>query len=96
MTGSANGDSDRPDSQRLPQFDGVVQPQGLTTYMYGTHVLTSASGETLYALSAQTPGLLEGLVGKHARLYGTLAPGYPVDDGPPLVNVQRAEELPNS
>jgi hypothetical protein len=93
MTGPAGGDRGNAGTQ-LPHFDGVVQPQGLTTYMYGTYVLTDPSGQTSYALNAAHPGLMDPYVGKRVRVYGTFAPGYPIDDGPPLLVVQRVEGLP--
>jgi hypothetical protein len=64
------------------QAEGVIQQQGLSSYMYGSHILTDPSGRTLYALTSNSPGLLDRFVGQRVRVSGTIVPGYPVDGGP--------------
>jgi hypothetical protein len=73
--------------------EGVIQPQGLSTYMYGTHVLVDAQGHTLYALRGADAALLDRHVGERVRVLGTLVPGYPVDGGPVLLHVTRVEAV---
>jgi hypothetical protein len=33
---------------------GIIKKQGLTTYMYGTHILEDDNGKTLYALKSDS------------------------------------------
>lgn len=70
------------------KFLGRIEPTGMTSYMYGSHVLVSEEGR--YALEPfdgldQSLGSFEG---KRVRIIGRLRDGYPVDGGPPLINVR--------
>ena len=71
--------------------EGVIRPQGLSTYMYGTHVLVDAQERTRYALRSADAALLDRHVGQRVRVLGTRVPGYPVDGGPVLLDVTRVE-----
>ena len=70
---------------------GVVRKQGITTYMYGTHVLADDRGRTLYALRSGVVDL-DRFVGHEVTVRGSLVPGYPVDFGPDYLEVKRVEE----
>lgn len=74
------------------EADGIVQPQGITFYQYGSHVLADPSGETRFALQSADPALLDRVIGRHVRVSGRLVPGYPVDMGPPLIDVQEVAD----
>lgn len=71
---------------------GMIQPRGITTYMYGTHIYVDLSGHTLYALQSSVVNL-SAYVGKHiVEVSGSLVPGYPIDGGPPFLEVNKVQE----
>jgi hypothetical protein len=74
------------------QAEGRLQAQGLTLYQYGSHVLVGPQGETQFALRGADLAPLDRLIGRHVRVYGQLVPGYPVDMGPPLIEVREVAE----
>lgn len=69
---------------------GTLKAQGITSYMYGTHVLCAADGNTLYALRSETLNL-DLYLGQTVTVKGDLVAGYPVDGGPPYLDVQAVE-----
>lgn len=74
---------------------GVLRTPGATTYMYGDYVLTDETSGIVYALRAADVDLSPH-VGGRVAVYGTVVPGTEagqIDDGPPLLDVLRAEEL---
>ncbi len=73
---------------------GVLERQGITFYMYGTHTITDVSLRIRYALRSEDEELLDAYVGQRVTVYGTLVPGYEngqVEGGPPLLKVTRVE-----
>ena len=66
------------------EVSGVVQKPGMTTYQYGTHVL-NADGKT-YALKSATLNL-DTYVDKNVKVKGTMVEGYPLENGPELLEV---------
>ena len=60
--------------------------QGITTYMYGTHVLTNDLGQTLYALRSKSL-VLDDYIGQSVEISGIKVQGYPVDGGPDFLEV---------
>jgi hypothetical protein len=85
QTGSDGGS---PASGPPVEAQGIVQRQGITFYQYGSHVLADLRGETRFALQSADPALLDRVIGRHVRVSGRLMLGYPVDMGPPLIDVQ--------
>jgi hypothetical protein len=69
---------------------GTVRKQGITTYMYGTHVLLDGNGKTLYALKSVSVDL-DRYIGRKVTVKGDLVKGYPVDFGPKFLNVESIE-----
>jgi hypothetical protein len=65
---------------------GTIQVQGITTYMYGTHVLTNDLGQTLYALRSKSLEL-DDYIGQSVEISGSKVQGYPVDGGPDFLEV---------
>lgn len=65
---------------------GTIQEAGITTYQYGPHTLVNKSGLTQFALRSSKLDLAQ-FVGKPVNITGTLVPGYPVDGGPPFLDV---------
>jgi hypothetical protein len=73
---------------------GVVQKQGITTYMYGTHVMRDNDAHKFYALRSSSIDL-DKYVGQNVTVKGTLVPGYPVDFGPDYLEVQSVKSNPD-
>lgn len=65
---------------------GTIKAQGVTTYMYGTHVLVGKDGRTLYALKSDRIRL-DQYLGGQVTVSGVLLEGYPVDGGPQYMSV---------
>lgn len=65
---------------------GGMQVQGMSTYMYGTHILTDNAGKTLYALRSKTVDL-DKYNNKNVEIKGNKIKGYPVDGGPEYLDV---------
>lgn len=78
--------------QALVQAEGIIQPQGMTTYMYGTHILVDLSGETLYALQSSTLDLSKSK-GEYVDILGTKVPGYPLEGGPVYLDVTNISDM---
>jgi hypothetical protein len=70
--------------------EGRIEAAGVTTWMYGSHVLISAAGEIRYALKS-TDLELSRWEGERVRLQGVPVSGYPVDGGPPYLRVIAVE-----
>jgi hypothetical protein len=66
---------------------GIIKKQGMTSYMYGTHVLVNENGRTLYALKSDRINL-DPYVGRKVTVSGELIKGYPVENGPNYLNVE--------
>ncbi len=71
---------------------GTLLPQGTTSYQYGTFILVDENGKTVYALKSDAVQLLN-YKGKKVSLTGMLIEGYPIEGGPPYLDVLTVEEL---
>ncbi len=69
---------------------GIIKKQGITFYMYGTHVLVNDNGQTLYALKSNTINL-DNYIDQRVTVSGDLVSGYPVDFGPDYLDVKLVE-----
>ena len=76
-------------TQRTITATGMLEKLGLTTYMYGTHAITDEASGTRFALKSTADGCvdLDSYVGQRVAVSGWVVPGYPVDGGPPLLEV---------
>jgi hypothetical protein len=70
---------------------GIIQPQGATSYMYGTHILRDSTGKTIYALESKLINL-DAYAGKSVCVIGKLITGYPVDGGPGYLEVTKIKQ----
>ncbi|MDG2343085.1 MAG: hypothetical protein P8L23_00725 [Flavobacteriales bacterium] len=61
---------------------GLIQKQGITTYMYGTHTITD------YALKSNSINL-DNYIDKNVSIIGEKIDGYPVDGGPDYIEVKK-------
>jgi hypothetical protein len=68
---------------------GIIRQQGVSTYQYGTHVLTDDTGKTLYALRSKKN--LDNYIGKHVEIKGKKVNGYPVENGPEYLEVTKVK-----
>ena len=78
---------------------GVLEREGITSYMYGTHTITDISLGIGYALRSENEELLDSYVGQRVTVHGTLVPGYEngqIEGGPPLLEVSRVEPAKGS
>jgi hypothetical protein len=75
--------------ERERQYKGVIEKTGMTIYMYGTHTI-SANGKSVALQS--TAVNLDDYINKQVIVTGTMVEGYPVDDGPELMNVESVRE----
>jgi hypothetical protein len=71
--------------------NGVLQRQGTTTYQYGDYILIDESGKTIYALRSEAVQLLN-YIGKRITVEGLLVEGYPIEGGPPYLDVVTINE----
>ncbi len=72
----------------VTKASGLIKAQGITTYMYGTHILTDKAGNTLYALRGSS-ATLDNYIDKNVELEGHKVKGYPVDGGPEYIDVSK-------
>ena len=70
---------------------GTVEPQGHTTYQYGSHVLTDVTGNVIYALFSEEINLGD-YVGKTVSIRGHLMKDYPINGGPKFMQVTKVKE----
>jgi hypothetical protein len=69
-------------------FNGTLEKQGITSYQYGTHVISD--GKITYALKSDAIDL-DKYVSKKVTIYGFKIEGYPISGGPDYINVTRIE-----
>jgi hypothetical protein len=67
-------------------LDGTIEKLGMTTFQYGTHLL-KADGKS-YALKSDVVDI-DSYVGKSVILEGKRVAGYPLENGPELIDVSR-------
>lgn len=71
-------------SKNVIQVSGTIEKLGVTTFQYGTHLLKS--GSTTYALKSDKVNL-NSFMTEEVRLKGTRVEGYPIENGPELIDV---------
>jgi hypothetical protein len=69
---------------------GVISPQGATTYQYGSHVLKDDAGVIIFSLTSGTVNLDDHL-NKKVTVKGNRVKGYPMENGPELLDVRKVE-----
>ncbi len=73
---------------------GILQRQGITFYMYGTHTITDVSLGVRHALRSQDEEVLDAYGGQRVTVHGTFVAGYEngqIEGGPPLLMVTKVE-----
>lgn len=66
---------------KIIELSGVIEKQGITSYMYGTHVIQD------YALRSSIINL-DDYINQDVVIVGYKIEGYPVDGGPEYIEVQ--------
>jgi len=74
--------------------DGILTAVQMSTWMYGTHILSDDTGKPLTALNSQKINLDE-YEGQKVEVRGTLKDGYPVDSGPEYLEVHSIKAIKN-
>lgn len=72
------------DSLDPNELEGVIAVQGITTYQYGTHTLTTDT--EFFALRSETVDL-EQFINQNVVIRFEKISGYPVDGGPDYLEV---------
>lgn len=73
----------------MSEYSGLIEPQGITSYQYGTHTLETE--DNYYALKSESVNL-ENYEGKKVTLSAEPIEGYPVDGGPDYLLVKKIKE----
>ena len=89
ITACSDRDKNKNAEAGTVELTGVIQQPGMTTYQYGTHTLTS--GDKMYALKSSTVDLNK-FNGKSVVVKGKKVDGYPVENGPELIDVTEVKE----
>jgi len=71
---------------------GAVKPAGMTSFMYGSHLLYDDRGRMTYALTSDQVELSH-YEGEWVEVSGDTVDGYPVDGGPPYLRVEQIRRL---
>lgn len=66
------------------EIKGIIQKQGITTYQYGTHVISG------YALRSNAVNL-DNYINQNVTVVGYKIDGYPIDGGPDFIEVEKVE-----
>jgi hypothetical protein len=74
----------------LVEASGVLEDPQATSYQYGEYAITDEQSGSIYALQSDSVDLSK-YVGQQVSVTGKTVEGYPVDNGPPLVNVTEIE-----
>lgn len=72
------------------EIKGQIQKLGMTTYQYGTHSVTAE--QKTYALKSKDLNL-DSYAGKDVIIKGFKVAGYPLENGPELVEVTAVTPL---
>ncbi len=67
------------------EFKGLLEKQGITSYMYGTHTISNDS--KTYALKSSTVNL-DAYIDKIITVKGEKISGYPIEGGPEFIDVK--------
>lgn len=70
------------------ELTGVVAEQGITTYQYGSHTLSTT--DSYYALRSETV-VLDAYIGETITIVFEKIDGYPVDGGPEFLDVVKVK-----
>lgn len=77
-------------TQDAMEITGTIQPQGITSYQYGTHTITTVDDQ-FYALKSNAVDL-DDYVDEEVTIVAEKIEGYPVDGGPDFLLVLEVKE----
>jgi hypothetical protein len=72
---------------------GIITEIGMSTWMYGSYVLSDESGKPMTALDGDEALDLGSYQGENVEVTGTLKEGYPIDGGPEYLEVKTIKKL---
>ena len=72
---------------------GTLTTIGMSTWMYGTHVLSDDTGKPTTALSGEKSIDFNSYEGQKVEVIGLLKKGYPVDGGPEYLEVESIKSV---
>ena len=75
-------------SKNVVQISGTIEKLGMTTFQYGSHLIKS--GNRTYALKSNKVNL-NSFMSEEVRLKGTRVEGYPIENGPELIDVTEVD-----
>ncbi|WP_029036980.1 hypothetical protein [Salinimicrobium xinjiangense] len=67
-------------NEKSMEITGTIQKQGITSYQYGTHTITTANDE-FYALKSETVDL-DDYLDEEVTIVAEKIEGYPLSGGP--------------
>lgn len=70
-------------------YAGTLEVLEMSVWQYGTHTLTTETGE-FYAVRSEEIDLNE-YVGQPVHILGTEIEGYPVDSGPKFIDIEKIQ-----
>lgn len=70
-------------------FKGLLEKQGITSYQYGTHIISDK--DKTYALRSSKINL-DNYVNQTITIKGNKIKGYPVDGGPEYIDVKEVQK----
>ena len=77
-------------NETVMEITGTIQEQGMTSYQYGTHTITTTDDE-FYALQSEAVDL-NNYIGEEVTIVAEKVEGYPVDGGPDYLLVLEVKE----
>lgn len=91
VAGAAASECGACDAGREITATGLLKKQGITTYMYGSHVIRDEVSNKSYALTSRTFEL-DRYLDRRVTVKGRQVAGYPVEGGPEYLEVTSVEE----
>ena len=76
-------------NQNAMEITGTIQEQGITSYQYGTHTITTATDE-FYALKSNTVDLND-YIDEEVTIVAEKIEGYPLSGGPEYLLVLKVK-----
>lgn len=89
MTACSSMRSNDKEAHSYYNYSGVLAPLEMSIWQYGTHTLTTDEGD-FYAVKSESIDLDE-YVGQPVHIKGTEIEGYPVDNGPKFLDIEKIQ-----
>ena len=83
----------RKNENGVEKRNGTLTTIGMSTWMYGTHILSDDTGKPITALSGGNNIDFDSYEGEKVEVTGSLKDGYPIDGGPEYLEVKSIKNL---